>query len=350
MQLQSAILPLAIGLIAYCLALVIHLGNPGFQVQAIPYLPTVMYLAVALGLYLNVSDIDIPELQKNKLTIAAVLFLGVPVKIFLPGLVLLDLLPSLGKTAALLCATVIAQIDPILSAKNIAHDRFSTKSGTILRCWSSFDDPITVLFAFYIFIPVLFRGESSYLSQFLTDISFEGMACIIMIAVFHYRTQLPIFAQESVNKILVIAVCIASGLAGRFLLPASMGLISRPFSTRVKEQLLNWIFGFSAFVIGALAVDIPLNWTAGIVLGGMTFFIAQPLIAWLFIRDTWENLFRVMLGHQNGVTAILLTIALELQIGQEKLLSITLPAIVAIAFFYAITNYLLEQHYLSNSL
>lgn len=79
-----------------------------------------MSLAIDLDLYLNISDIDIPELQKNKLAIAAMLFLSVPVKIFLPGIVLLDLLPSPGKMVALLCATVIAQLAPILSAKNAA--------------------------------------------------------------------------------------------------------------------------------------------------------------------------------------------------------------------------------------
>jgi NhaP-type Na+/H+ or K+/H+ antiporter len=345
MKLQSALLPLLIGLFAYTLFCLIRLFFPGFSTQSIPFLPTAMYLAVAAGLYLNVSDIDIRELLKNKVAIASVLILGIPAKIFLPGLLLLAFMPVLGKAAVFLCATVIAQIDPILAAKNIAHERFSPKSGAILRCWASFDDPITVLFAFYIFLPLLLKEQSSLLSQYFVEISLELLACAGLTILFQSQRQMPIMAQRKIRQVMVIAICIASGLLGRFLLPASLGLMARPFSAESKERVLNWIFGFSAFVVGALAVDISLNWPAGILLGAATFFIAQPLVALLFIRDSKENLLRVMAGHQNGMTAILLTIALDLQIGNAQLLAITLPAIIAIAVFYAVVNYWLDQNY-----
>lgn len=346
MKLQSALLPILIGLSAYVSFSWLHTAFPGFRAQAIPFLPTAMYLAVAAGLYLNVSDIDLSELSKNKLVIAAVLFLGVPVKILLPGLGLLAFIPSLGLPTVFLCATVIAQIDPILAAKNIAHERFSSKSGTILRCWSSFDDPITVLFAFYIFLPLL-QSRSSFLGQYFIEILIEILFCAVIAIIFNFERQLPILAKRKARQVMVIALCVASGIAGRFLLPASIGLIARPFSSRTKELVLNCIFGFSAFLVGALATDIPLAWLAGTVLGAGTFFVAQPLIAAMFIKDSKDNRLRVMYGHQNGMTAILLTIALELRIGSTQLLSITLPAIIVIAFFYYVANYLLEQHYLS---
>jgi len=345
MKLQSALMPLLIGGIAYGLFSLGRILFPSFQFQTISLLPVLMYTAVAVGLYLNVSDIEIGELLKNKGAIAAVLFLGVPAKIFLPGLALLALMPGLGKATVFLCATVIAQIDPILSAKSIAHDRFSQKSGTILRCWSSFDDPITVLFAFYIFLPLFFQDQSASISQYFIQLLGELVVCAVLALCLNDRWRPAAPEQRHIRRFIVISTCIASGVLGRFLLPASLGLIVDPFSAQAKQRVLNWIFIFTSFVIGALAVDVRLNWLPGILLGAVTFFAAQPLVALLFIRDSRDNLWRVMLGHQNGMTAILLTVAIELQIGDSQLLSITLPAIIAIALFYPCANYLLEKCY-----
>lgn len=343
MKFRSARLPFSIGLAAYILFFVLRTVLPGFQVQSIPYLSTVMYLAVAAGLYLNVSDIDLSELIKNKLAIAAVLCVAVPVKIFIPGMALLTLQPTLGIPVAFLCATVIAHVDPILAARNIAHRQFSPKAGTILRCWSSFDDPITVLFAFYIFMPLFLNEQTSFLSQYFLELLVELLVCIGVATIFRLQKDASIFSSTKIRKLMVIGICVASGLSGRFLLPASLGVMARPFDNQVKERAVNCIFAFSSFLIGALAVGIPLDWWAGIILGGSTFFLAQPAITWLLIQDTRLNRLRVMFGHQNGMTAILLTIALELKTGTDQLLAITLPAIIAIALFYYITNYRVEQ-------
>lgn len=351
MKLQSALFPILIGIVAYVLFFFLHWVFPGFQAQNIPFLQTAMYLAVGAGLYINVSDIEIAELLRNRFAITAVLILGVPTKIFIPGYALSLVEPELILPAAFLCATVIAQIDPILAAKNIAHERFSAKYGTILRCWSSFDDPVTVLFAFYIFLPLFLQTRPAFISGFFIGIAVEILVCIA-IAVFLKSLRLPANNKRKIEKVVVAATCVVSAITGRFLLPASLGLAARPFSDSAKEWLLNWIFGFSAFVVGALAVDVPLNWEASAVLGATTFFLAQPLVAFLLLRrdSPWPNpnLIRVMVGHQNGMTAILLTIALELRTGSSELLAITLPTIIVIAFFYYIVNYCLERFYLQS--
>ncbi len=343
MKLQSAFLPLVIGGVGFSSALLLNLALPNFQVQSIPLLPTAMYFAVSVGLYLNVSDIEITELLKNGRAIALVLLIGVPLKILLPGLALSALMPALGTVAVFLCATVIAQIDPILAAKNIDPKRFSQKSGTILRCWSSFDDPITVLFAFYIFLPLSLNEQTQYIGRYVAELGLEISVCLGLVWLLNVQRRLFLLQTDRIRRMVVIATCVASGLAARFLLPASLGLMADPFSARTKEKILNWIFGFSSFVIGALATDVPLKVQAGVALGAATFFVAQPLVALLFIRDSKANLLRVMFGHQNGMTAILLTIALELQLENVQLLSITLPAIVAIAVFYATVNYWLDR-------
>ena len=345
MKLRSALFPILIGIVAYVLFFFLNRLFPGFQAQSIPLLQTAMYLAVAAGLYINVADIEISELLRNKWAIAAVLILGVPTKIFVPGYFLFLVRPDIALPAAFLCATVIAQIDPILAAKNIAHERFSVKYGTILRCWSSFDDPVTVLFAFYIFLPLFQQARPAFISQFFAGVALEISICAV-IGIFLSALRLPTGAKRTVEKFVVILTGVISALTGRFLLPASLGLVARPFSDKSKARILNWIFAFSAFLIGALAVGVSLDWVAGIVLGGTTFFLAQPVVAFLLLRDAWPRPLRVMFGHQNGMTAILLTIAIELRIESAELLAITLPAIIAIALFYYTVNYCIERFYL----
>ena len=142
---KSALSPILIGVGGYLCSAWLSSAYD-FHVYGLPWLQPLMYIAIAVGLYLNVAEIQLDELKKSLKIIAAILCLGVPIKIIIPGLILS---PFLSLPVALLCATVIAQIDPILAAKNIVPQRFGPRSATILRCWSSFDDPITLLFAFY---------------------------------------------------------------------------------------------------------------------------------------------------------------------------------------------------------
>ncbi|MEM6252950.1 MAG: hypothetical protein AAF821_08505 [Cyanobacteria bacterium P01_D01_bin.156] len=345
MKIKSAVLPILIGICSYGIFLALsRVFGPDFSIRNISILnhsvlQPAMFIAVAAGLYLNVSEINTSELLKNRAAILAVLLVGVPVKILVPGFILFGV-SSFGLGVALLCATVIAQIDPILTARNVDPERFSEKSGTILRCWSSFDDPITVLFAFYVFLPLFFEASSGSIGSYLFGLCIETLVCGST-ARFLYD------ANIRSQKLGVVATCLSSALLGRFLLPAALGLAVRPFrNERTKTTLLNWIFWFSAAVIGGLAVGLDINWTAGLVLGVSTFAIAQPLVSLMFIRgDSPPNFWRIVFGHQNGMTAILLTIAIELQTGQTQLMSITIPAVLFIALFYGFSNWWLDRYW-----
>ena len=336
MQPKSALIPIGIGLGAYGLAWGLN-SVSSFQIRELMLLQPTMYVAIAAGLYLNVAEINLREVRRNLKVIAAVLFLGVPIKILVPGLLLSIFLPV---SVAMLCATVIAQIDPILAAKNIDPERFSPKAATLMRCWSSFDDPITVLFAFYLFLPQ-FSTQPLALPDYFVNLALE---IYISFAIYTIsRLWKPL--QEGLGaKLIILSICIISSITGGLLLPASLGLYLRPFKNeRLKTTVLNLIFGFSAFVIGALAANLALNWGVGLLLAMGTFFFAHPLVTKLFFKDEGTDAIRVMLGHQNGMTAILLTIALELATKNIQLLSITLPAILAIAAFYTISNYITDR-------
>lgn len=332
---SSALIPIGIGLGAYCLAWGLN-SVSYFQIKEFALLQPAMYVAIAVGLYLNVAEINLREVRRNLKVIAAVLFLGVPIKIVVPGLLLSFFLPL---SVAMLCATVIAQIDPILAAKNINPERFSPRAATLMRCWSSFDDPITVLFAFYLFLPQ-FSPQPLALPDYFLNLAFE---IYISFAIYTISRLWKPLQHGLGAKVIILGTCIVSSMTGGLLLPASLGLYLRPFKKeRPKTIVLNLIFCFSVLVIGALAANLTLRWGVGILLAVSTFFLAQPLVTKLFFHNEGTDTIRVMLGHQNGMTAILLTIALELATENIQLLSITLPAILAIAAFYTISNYITD--------
>lgn len=348
MNLTSPLLPILLGLMSFAVS---HQAfeSFGLHIRDWPQLSIAMYLAVALGLFINVSDIDRTALNANRTSIASVLLVGVPIKILLPGALLSFFLmqptQSFDTGIAFLCATVIAQIDPILAAKNIDHKRFSNETSTILRCWSSFDDPITVLFAFYIFLPRIIEGQADRGGQYALSIFIEVIVCYVFYLLFNKDNPVIQPQKTTGMKLFVILICIVSGLFGKFLPPAFLGLLLRPLTSRTKSILLDVIFVFSIVIIGALSVDVSFNWIAGILLGMSTFVLAQPLVTAMFIRKgAWCDRLRVMAGHQNGMTAILLTISIELKLDNVGLLPITLPAILFIALLYYASNFWLDQN------
>ncbi|MDJ0618832.1 MAG: hypothetical protein QNJ63_19175 [Calothrix sp. MO_192.B10] len=338
----------ALGLGAYFLA-----TNLDINAKHIPYLQEIMYATIAVGLYINIVSIDTTIFKSNLDSIFKVIFLGVPLKIILPGFLLAYLSPSVAPIAYL-CATVIAQIDPIAAAHSLDYSNISKKSETILRAWSSFDDPITVLFAFYIFRPIILLVDFNF-NEYLFRIVRDITTCFIVYFIYKqiyrkYSKKLPIPIKYKIKfkifleTITIIGIIIYSILSASFLLPAAIGLFIRPFAAEKLTKINSAIFYFSVIILGLLSANLSLDWNSGLILAFSTFFLAQVLVTLLFLKDSTESKTRVMFGHQNGMTAMLLTVAIEVS-GSEKtaqLLSVTLPAIICIAIFYFASNYILD--------
>ncbi|OKH52218.1 hypothetical protein NIES2101_15440 [Calothrix sp. HK-06] len=322
-----------------------------FNIDAahIPYLQTLMNIAIIIGLYINVLSIDTTLLKTCLGSVITVICVGVPVKILLPGFLLASFSPKLAPIAYL-CATVIAQIDPIAASKSLQTTKVSPKSETILRAWSSFDDPVTVLFAFYIFLPlIVFQNSniSEYVVKIATDILSSALAYYLHRLYIDNRrvSLLSDSAKTTIEVTCLVAIMIYSLITGSFLLPAFVGFFLRPFSPEKLEPVISVIFYFSVVVIGLLCTNISLDWLSGGILAFSMFFMAQVLVTVLFIKDSMADKLKVMFGHQNGMTAILLTVAIELSgfDRTEDLLAVTLPAIILIALFYFSTNFLLDR-------
>ncbi|MEH2365116.1 hypothetical protein [Nostoc sp.] len=339
MLLKLGIMSLGLGFAAHWFAVWF-----GINAKSIPYLEELMNTAIALGLYINVLGIDKTLFKRNLGLISRILVFGVPIKIVLPGFLLAVLSPSVAPIAYL-CATVIAQMDPIAAAKSLDNSKISRKSETILRAWTSFDDPVTILFAFYIFLPLLVSNNFSF-SQYFVRIGADIIGCL---TVYCISRCLNIVNNMKIKKyleiIFIVIIIVYSVLSDSFILPAFSGIFLRPIASEKLEIIISPIFYFSVIVIGLLSTNLRLDWLSGGILAFSTFFLGQIIVTLLFIKESIINKARVMFGHQNGMTAILLTVAIEVS-GSEKtrdLLSVTLPAIILIALFYFSTNYLLDR-------
>ncbi|WP_375510905.1 hypothetical protein [uncultured Nostoc sp.] len=337
MLLKLGILSLGLGFAAHWFAVWF-----GINAKSIPYLEELMNTAIALGLYINVLGIDRTLFKRNLGLISRILVFGVPIKIVLPGFLLALFSPSVAPIAYL-CATVIAQMDPIAAAKSLDNSKISRKSETILRAWTSFDDPVTILFAFYIFLPLLVSNNFSF-SQYFVRIAADIIGCL---TIYYISRLLNIIhnMKKYLEIIFIIIIIVYSVLSDSFILPAFSGIFLRPIASEKLEIIISPIFYFSVIVIGLLSTNLRLDWLSGGILAFSTFFLGQIIVTLLFIKESMSNKARVMFGHQNGMTAILLTVAIEVS-GSDKtrdLLSVTLPAIILIALFYFSTNYLLDR-------
>ncbi len=330
-----------LGIIAYFSAV-----NLNIDARNITYLQQIMYVSIAVGLYINILSIDTKIFKTCFNSIVKVVLVGVPIKIVLPGFLLSLFSPQIAPIAYL-CSTVIAQIDPIAADKFLEDSKISKKSETILRAWSSFDDPITVLFAFYIFLPALLLTNFK-IEEYLIKIILDIFSCILIYLFYLiYKQNITISkkVQSFIETIVIVAIIIYSVVFNSFILPAVAGLFIRPFAPEKFSVINSGIFYLSAVILGTFAANMQLDWYSGLILAASTFFLAQVFVTFIFIKDSIESKSRVMFGHQNGMTAMLLTVAIEMSTSEktDELLGITLPAIVWVAVFYFGTNYLLNR-------
>jgi len=356
--LQKLILSTLVGILGYFL---VRSNIVNLNIINSPYWTNLMYLLVAVGLYLNVVEIELKDISYHWKTLVSILLFGLPIKIFLPGIFLGLLYPNLW-SIVFLCSTVIAQIDPIAASHNLKSTRLNPRTKIILRFWSSFDDPITVLFAFYIFLPFTLYNSSFSVINYFINLSKEFIICGLIYYLYQiFKNRTKTFKDSIINffdLFFASIITLLFGFSGSFLVPATTGLIIRPnIPSEISESILSFIFYFSVLNTGIFISSLGianLNWTVGIILGGVMFLIAQPIVTFIFVNKVAKKeRLRIMFCHENGMTAILLTVAIELSNKDLSILSITLPAIICISALYLVVNsylnYLFPFHSKSKS-
>ena len=291
---------------------------------------TLIYLILGVGLYGSVYGINLQELkQHNKIVLSAVT-LGVLFKtLFIAGLFYFIFKSYL----ALVFAVIVAQIDPIGTVKLISSNKHLSQSGqTIIKAWSSFDDPMTVLLAVYVFLPILIKQDSTLL-DYTISLGWNLIFCVIV-----YNAQKYLVKNNLAESILLIVTFIICVWFQWMLAIAILALFLRPENIFIKfkfepiiQKLINIVFVISSFLIGTFIQD-SVDFKSGIILGILA-VLSQIVIGYFVsIHLDRKDRINIALAQYNGITSIILAIFFEEYF--DGIVSVIIIALITINILY----------------
>lgn len=308
---------------------------------------TVAGALLAVGLYASTYGIDLPAARRNARLVVVAITLGVVVKAVLISAVLYL---AFQQPAYLVLGIAVAQIDPVSFAAARLQSRMSEQAKTILSAWASFDDPITVLLTVYAAAwvwPLLpddpsaaaappHTGFDSFGLSLLQNLALAAVAALLWWGTQRLRRRVRPGWLVTVAQV-VLLTAIAAYAVWQFLMlaVAIAGLFYRPPVGPVLDRLTRLAFLAASFLLGLVLVD-GLRLPAGVALGfaavGAHMLVAV-LVGWRLPRSDRLD---VVLGQQNGITAVILALVLERQF--VGTVAVVAPAIVVINVLHALTN------------
>jgi len=319
--------------------------------QSPHYLLAVTVL-LAVGLYGSTSGIDLGQMVTNGRTILLAITVGVLAKAVVIAAAMSLLVGS--PVYALLLGVAVAQIDPLSVAALVASKRMSASAKTVLRAWSSFDDPVTMLVTVYLLALAASGGQGLAAVDgaggplgLLTSLGKNLLFAAVVFAVWaagRAVCALPAVATlrarpvgEWVFRLAGILVLFGVGLFAvtQFALFgfAIIGLFLRPVPPPVLEWVTKAALLLATAALGLLLGD-GVNWTAGLVLGAAAYG-AQVLFAPIVARShSFVDRIYLALGQQNGITAI--TLALLVEPVFPGTVGIIAPAILTVNALHAL--------------
>lgn len=283
--------------------------------------------ALVIGLYGSVIGVDLPAMRQRKWLAITIITIAVPLQILATG-GLMYLIYPVG--LSWLLAVAIDQIDPLSTATLLGDkDKMSDEAKAILRVWASFDDPVTVLFGFFVLLPLV-SGQSPGVtgSSYLISLALNLLPALVLWLLYRYTNLLQ---RRGLAVGLLAAVLIYAFFTESYLLAAIAGLLLRPIPEAYFAKAIQWLFYSIVFVVGMAIYSYGIDLRLGILLAVVEFFVVQPLTALILFNGTASDVFRVAYAQQNGLTTLLMGIAFE-SLGIQ-VLHILLPAILAINLF-----------------
>jgi len=278
---------------------------------------------LTVGLFAAAYGISRRELRRNARVVIVAITLGVAVKAALVGAIMALVYGSVG---FILLGVAVAQIDPLSVAGTLRHSGMSERAKSILSAWASFDDPVTVLLVYLGSFAIPFarhdpRGglglsAGSYLSQIFLN------AGLIVVAAAAWYLLAVLSAGRVSDRLRYALQCLVLGglLAaaswyGLLIGITVCGLFFRPAVAAVIDRSVNLAFYAAVILLGLLLVE-GANVPAGILLGAAVFAV-QVVTALAITRGLPRaDRFDLALGQQNGLTAIVLGLALQPYIPQ----------------------------------
>lgn len=322
--------------------------------------PAYLYAVTALlavGLYGATSGIVIRELRENLRTVLVAVTIGVLAKAVIIAAAVLLVVDN--PVYAMLLGVAVAQIDPLSVAALVADKRMSASAKTVLRAWSSFDDPVTTLITVYLLAVAATGGNvvGPEASGFLGLFADLGVNLLFAGVVFAgWLVARAVTAQPRVARLLHIpGVRRAYRTAGVvFLLGvgwyavvtfalfglALIGLFLRPIAEAVMAKLTKAALLLATVALGLLLAN-GVNWVVGLVLGAAAYG-AQVLLAPVVARghDLVDRT-NLALSQQNGITAI--TLALLVEPVFPGTVGIIAPAILTVNTLHALATKVWED-------
>ena len=290
-------------------------------------------LLLAIGLYGSTHDIDFAEVKRSLKVVLVAVTVGVLVK---ASLIATVMVLAFDRPEYLVLGIAVAQIDPLWVAATQKSDRVSPRAKAILSVWAAFDDPMTVLLTLYFSaLAVRYGTGSAGDGSVLTDTATVFGDLLLNLGLFALVAALwwaaaawlgrrgprrrpgtrP--AVDLVALALVVALILFAAQDMMVLAVALTGLLVRlgRFGAGLETAVALAFLAASA-VLGVVLASGEVFLREGLVLGASAFaaqLLVTLLISRLLVRPrlTWPDLAHLGFGQQNGITAILLALALE---------------------------------------
>lgn len=304
------------------------------------------YLLLAIGLYGATYGIDLTHAANDKKIIISAVTIGVIVKAILIGGVLAL---AWHDPLFLLLGVAVAQIDPLSVAALMGGRRMSTRARTVLAAWSSFDDPVTVILAFYAATAAVAfglgatasTGEPStvltYVFQFGGNVLLAAGAWVI----WWVTKRIPLSLRTAMQYLSLAAFIAAAVITGWMLAIAIIGLFARPSTLEnLIPKITNWAMYAAAVALGVLLIG-GVSLIKGTTLG-IAAFIAQALVAWPLTRGMPRpDRLHLAAAQQHGITAIILGLTLEIQF--DGVVAVIAPTIITANLIHLAVNKLIDR-------
>jgi hypothetical protein len=305
------------------------------------------YALLAVGLYGATFGIDLRQARNDKKIIVTAVTVGVVVKALIIGG---TLALAWQNPLFLILGVAVAQIDPLSVASLMNDGRMSVRARNVLAAWSSFDDPFTVLLSIYaaaVAVNTFGLGSaepSSSSPALLYGLDLGGNLLLAGVAWVIWRFVRGRTAWEYTALALF---AVAAVLTGWMLAIALIGLFARPHRLEHAIGKITQVALFTAAVaLGFLLIDGIALWQ-GISLGILAFvaqmIVSPPLTRKMPLADRWH----LATAQQNGITAIILALTLEIQF--DGVVAVVAPAIVTVNLIHAGVNSFADRRLLNRA-
>jgi len=324
---------------------------------------------LAVGLFSSTHGIDPVEVRSNRRLILTAVTIGVLVK---AALIATTMVVVFGRPEYLLLGVAVAQVDPLSVAAARDRSRMSERAKAVMGAWASFDDPMTVLISFYCLdltagltgsASSLPRGERDWTVLHLgVDLLLNLLLVVGASLVWHLlRTSPGLFNNRREPTLLRDAVQVAAlavlvvtaihwslflGLAvtGLFFRPRRIGSLAR-ISTAclvlatfgLGMVLVHGISPFEGAVLGVAAFCAHAVTALGLTRGGRP----RGGTGARAPRYGRDDRGRLALGQQNGITAIILALVLEIDF--PGTVAAVAPAILLVNLVHGASNALWDR-------